>query len=59
MVLEDHLEDGGFASWIRESLNNTKIKTEIISKHINEKVISKVGSQKYLLDNFYLKFFGK
>ena len=59
MVLEDHLEDGGFASWIRESLNNTKIKTEIISKCINEKVISKVGSQKYLLDNFYLKFFGK
>jgi len=59
LVLEDHLEDGGFGSWIKESVNNTKIKTKIVSKHINKKIISKVGSEKYLLDNFYLKFFGK
>ena len=59
LVLEDHLEDGGFGSWIKESINNTKIKTKIVSKHINKKIISKVGSEKYLLDNFYLKFFGK
>ena len=59
LVLEHHLEDGGFGSWIKESVNNTKIKTKIVSKHINKKIISKVGSEKYLLDNFYLKFFGK
>ena len=59
LVLEDHLEDGGFGSWIKESLNDTKIKTKIISKNINKKVISKVGSEQYLLKNYYLKFFGK
>ena len=59
LVLEDHLEDGGCGSWIKESLNNTKIKTKIISKNISKKVISKVGSEQYLLENYYLKFFGK
>ena len=59
LVLEDHLEDGGFGSWVKESINNTDIKTKIISKNIDKKVISKVGSEKYLLDNYYLKFFGK
>ena len=59
VVLEDHLEDGGFGSWIKESINNTNIKTNIISKHIDKKVISKVGSEKYLLNNFYLKSFKK
>ena len=59
LVLEDHLEDGGFGSWIKESLNDTKIKTKIISKNIKKKVISKVGSEQYLLENYYLKFFGK
>jgi transketolase len=59
VVLEDHLEDGGFGSWIKESINNTNIKTKIISKHIDKKVISKVGSEKYLLNNFYLKSFEK
>ena len=58
-MLEDHLEDGGFGSWIKESINNTNIKTKIISKHIDKKVISKVGSEKYLLNNFYLKSFKK
>ena len=24
VVLEDHLEDGGFGSWIKESINNNK-----------------------------------
>tara|TARA_B100000686_G_C16633191_1_gene885870 strand:- start:650 stop:1183 length:534 start_codon:yes stop_codon:yes gene_type:complete len=59
MVLEDHLEDGGFGSWIKESTNNRNIKTKIISKSIDKKIISKVGSEQYLLDKHYLKFFGK
>ena len=59
LVLEDHLEDGGFGSWIKESTNNRKIKTKIISKSIDKKIISKVGSEQYLLDKYYLKFFGK
>ena len=59
LVLEDHLEDGGFGSWIKESTNNRKIKTKIISKSIDKKIISKVGSEQYLLNKYYLKFFGK
>ena len=56
VILEDHLEDGGFGSWIKESLNNKEIKTYIISKSLSNKVIGKVGSEKYLLENNYLKF---
>ena len=59
LILEDHLEDGGFGSWIKESTNNRNIKTKIISKSIDKKIISKVGSEQYLLDKHYLKFFGK
>ena len=59
MILEDHLEDGGFGSWIKESTNNQNLKTKIISKNIDKRIISKVGSEQYLLDKYYLKFFGK
>tara|TARA_B100000963_G_C22566390_1_gene643912 strand:- start:89 stop:988 length:900 start_codon:yes stop_codon:yes gene_type:complete len=59
VVLEDHLEDGGFGSWIKESTNNNKTQTNIISKSLSNKVIGKVGSEKYLLENNYLKFINK
>ena len=59
IVLEDHIEDGGFGSWIKESINDTNIKTKIISKSLSKDIIGKVGSEKYLIDNFYLKDFGK
>ena len=59
VVLEDHLEDGGFGSWIKESTNNNKTQTNIISKSLSNKVIGKVGSEKYLLENNYLKFIKK
>ena len=59
VVLEDHLEDGGFGSWIKESTNNNKIKTHIISKSLSKNVIGKVGSEKYLLEKNYLKFISK
>ena len=55
VILEDHIEDGGFGSWIKESTNNTNIKTKIISKYISKKVVGKVGSEKYLLNNFFGK----
>ena len=59
IVLEDHIEDGGFASWLKESINNFNIKTKIISKNIQSSVIGKVGSEKYLLDKFFFKNFEK
>ena len=52
ITIEDHFEDGGFGSWIKESINDTKIKTKIISKYINNKVIYTVGSKNYLLNKF-------
>lgn len=53
IVVEDHLQDGGFQSWILESLKNNN-KTHIISRSFNSKIIGKVGSE-----NFLMKFLGK
>jgi transketolase len=52
-VVEDHFQDGGFQSWINESLNNKNCKTNIISKSLSSSVVNKVGSQAYLMN--YLK----
>ena len=49
IVVEDHLKDGGFQSWLNESFTNEKL----ISKSINSKVIGKVGSKEFLMN--YLK----
>ncbi len=57
LTLEDHLEDGGFGSWIKEAAT-TSLKTKIISKSINAKVISKVGTEDYLLEKYFIKFLG-
>ena len=53
IVVEDHLQDGGFQSWILESLNFNN-KTQIISKSFNSKIIGRVGSE-----NFLMRFLGK
>ena len=44
-VIEDHLKDGGFQSW----LNECNIESKIISKSLSSKVIDKVGSQSFLM----------
>lgn len=48
-AVEDHFQDGGFQSWLNESLNKKFCKTNIISKSISSKVVSKVGSKDYLM----------
>ena len=50
ITVENHLQDGGFGSWLTESLthNDNNIKTKIISKFLDKKVIGKVGNEKYL-----------
>jgi transketolase len=50
ITVENHLQDGGFGSWLSESITQSKIniKTKIFSKFIDKKVIGKVGSEKYL-----------
>ncbi len=47
VVIEDHLEDGGFGSWLLESANGMA-NTKIILKNIDSKVCDLVASQKKL-----------
>ena len=54
IILEDHLEDGGFGSWMRESLANNNVNCKIITWSLKKDVIGKVGTQNYLLKK-YLK----
>ena len=44
-VVENHLKDGGFQSW----LNECNPESKIISKSLSSKVIEKVGSQSFLM----------
>jgi len=48
-VVEDHLKDGGFQSWLNECGNDNKL----ISKSLKKEVINKVGSKEFLMN--YLK----
>tara|TARA_A100001015_G_scaffold321036_1_gene449771 strand:+ start:2721 stop:3593 length:873 start_codon:yes stop_codon:yes gene_type:complete len=50
LTFENHLQDGGFGSWLSESTlqKNFQIKTKINSRYIDQKVIGQVGSEKYL-----------
>jgi transketolase len=52
-VVEDHFQDGGFQSWLNESINKKNCKTKIISKSLSTKIVNQVGSQRYLMK--YLK----
>ena len=52
ITIEDHFQDGGFGSWLKECVNNTNIKTIIKSKYIDNNVINEVGSREYLLSKY-------
>ena len=56
ITIENHLQDGGFGSWLSESLtkNKNSIKNRIISKFLSEKVIGEVGSENYLNSKYGL-----
>tara|TARA_Y100000591_G_C21804535_1_gene684027 strand:- start:68 stop:946 length:879 start_codon:yes stop_codon:yes gene_type:complete len=56
ITFENHLQDGGFGSWLNESLikNKIKIKTQIECKFLSDKVIGKVGSEEYLNSKYGL-----
>ena len=48
-VVEDHLKDGGFQSWLNECNDNPRLN----SKSLKKEVINKVGSKDFLMK--YLK----
>ena len=57
ITVENHLQDGGFGSWLTESLtkNDNNINTKITSKFLDKKVIGQVGSEQYLNSKYGLK----
>ena len=57
ITVENHLQDGGFGSWLCESLTQKQnnIQTKITSKFLDKKVIGKVGSEHYLNSKYGLK----
>jgi transketolase len=50
ITFEDHLLDGGFGSWLRESITIPSTHLKVINKGLSLNVIGKVGSEKYLLN---------
>lgn len=49
ITVEDHLYDGGFGSWLRESISVPESHVKVKNLALNLDVISKVGSEEYLL----------
>ena len=52
LTIENHLEDGGFSSWMRE-VNGANTNIQISSMSLSSKVIGKVGSQDFLETQYY------
>ena len=52
--VENHLQDGGFGSWINEIIasQNHKRKINVFNKFIKKEVIGRVGSETYLNNKF-------
>lgn len=49
ITIEDHLIDGGFGSWLRESItNHSSLHLKLSNKALNQNIIGKVGSEEYL-----------
>ena len=58
ITIENHLQDGGFGSWLNESLaqeKNNYSKTSIISKFLSPKIVGKVGNEEYLNKKYGIK----
>lgn len=48
ITIEDHLIDGGFGSWLRESILNLKFHLKLKNKGLSHEIIGKVGNEEYL-----------
>lgn len=49
ITVEDHLLDGGFGSWLRESINNKENHLRLKHFALTQEVIGKVGTEEYIL----------
>lgn len=48
ITIEDHLIDGGFGSWLRESIVDLSLHVRLKNKALSHDIIGKVGSEEYL-----------
>ena len=48
ITIEDHLIDGGFGSWLRESIVDLNLHLRLKNKGLSHDIIGKVGSEEYL-----------
>jgi len=55
IILEDHLQDGGFGSWFKEALENSNLKTKIEHLYFKSSVIGQVGSSNFLTKKYFKK----
>ena len=50
ITIEDHLKDGGFGSWILESVNESNNMQKVKIKGFDKDIIGLVGDEKYMID---------
>jgi len=55
LILEDHLQDGGFGSWFKEALTKSNIKTNIEHLYLESSVVGQVGTSNYLTKKYFKK----
>ena len=55
IILEDHLQDGGFGSWFNEALANSNLKTKIKHLYFKSSIIGQVGSSNFLCNKYFKK----
>lgn len=55
ITIEDHLLQGGFGSWILETVKEKEPTVEISNGFIDSSIIGRVGSESYLLEYFKIK----
>ena len=50
ITIEDHLKDGGFGSWILESVNESNNMQKVKIKGFDKDIIGLVGDENYMID---------
>jgi transketolase len=55
IILEDHLQDGGFGSWFNEALGNSNLKIKIEHLYFKSSIIGQVGSSNFLSNKYFKK----
>ncbi|MDC0426569.1 hypothetical protein OAM08_01090 [Pelagibacteraceae bacterium] len=55
IIIEDHLQDGGFGSWFNEAIADSNIKTKIDHLYFKSSIVGQVGSSNFLTNKYFKK----